>query len=190
MEQRHLDTIREMIYNDRQWLQDTYSEPDINTIKDHLSTRQQASFYLDTERKYAVFMKTPKSFKKHDYQKIVGTIDKNTVEHVIVITEDKPSTDTKKIIQELIAPTVKVEMFRLIELSKNLSKHALIPPHEIIRDQEQIQAILDANNIQSLASLSMILTSDFMARYLYAQKGELMKIHRDDGVCYRHVVEA
>lgn len=190
MNKNHINTLKEIIYQDRQWLQDTYQDPDIETIQLDINNRGQSAFYLDSEHKYVVFVKTPKAFKKVDYQKIVASIDKNTIEHVIVITDEKPSTDTKKILQELIHQNITIETFQLMQLAKNLSKHRLVPKHELICDEDEIQKILQDNNITSKSSLSMILTSDYMAKHLYAQKGNLMRIYRDDGIVYRHVVDA
>ena len=190
MNKNHIDTLKEIIYEDRNWLQDTYQDPDLKIIQSNINNRGQAAFYLDSEHKYVILVKTPKAFKKIDYQKIVSSIDKYTVENVIVITNEKPSTDTKKILQELLSQYITIETFRLNELAKNLSKNKLVPKHEIIHDEDKIQQILEKNNITSKSSLSMILTSDYMSRHLYAQKGDLMRIFRDDGVVYRHVVDA
>jgi DNA-directed RNA polymerase subunit H (RpoH/RPB5) len=192
MEQNHLDTIKKMIHVDRGWIQDSYRDPDIESIQNELQKNGQTSFFVDTNNSYLVIVKSSqfsKNFKKNDYQQIMKPVNKNNLEHIIVLTESQATSDTKKILQELTHPNVGVETFKIIEIAKDKTQNYLIPKHELIRDRNQIEEIMNELQITSKEQLSKILTTDFMARHFYAQKDDIMKIYREQNVAYRHVVE-
>lgn len=71
----------------------------------------------------------------------------------------------------------KLQIFNINELQFNISKHKLVPKHEII-DDNSIKDIISYYNLKSITQLPVILKSDPMAKYLNLKLGEVVKITR------------
>ena len=71
-----------------------------------------------------------------------------------------------------------IEVFRIMEVIKDISKHHLVPKHILLSKEE-------ANNVMSEYKLNKkdmgrIYIDDPMARYLYAQKDDVIQIIREN----------
>jgi DNA-directed RNA polymerase subunit H (RpoH/RPB5) len=71
-----------------------------------------------------------------------------------------------------------IQMFLLKELQYNVMRHALVPPHEPIRDEAAIKAVLRRYQIKSRYQLPLILSTDPVARHLALKPGQLVFITR------------
>lgn len=112
--------------------------------------------------------------------------------HCILVVNDKLNVSENKKLEQLI-PGLTFQVFMLRELQFNISKHTLVPKHELIVDANVIASILSAYDLKSKHQLPFILKTDAMCRYLNAQAGNLIKVTRVSptsatSVVYRCVV--
>jgi DNA-directed RNA polymerase I, II, and III subunit RPABC1 len=89
------------------------------------------------------------------------------------------------------APTCHLEVFRRQELSFNVTKHKLVPPHRIVPTAERKQLL--ANLSCKASALPKIRETDPVVRYLGCPVGTILEIERALGqlepeVYYRIVV--
>lgn len=95
----------------------------------------------------------------------------------ILIVRDRagPTHAALKGIEELQKD---VQFFGLHELQFNVSRHALVPRHEPLRDESEIEAVMARYKLKSRYQLPLILSSDPIARYLALKPGQLVRITR------------
>jgi len=87
-------------------------------------------------------------------------------------------------------PDKDIQFFTLKELQFNVSRHELQPKFEVIRDETEIEGILQSYQVKSRVQLPLMLKTDAIARYLDAKPKNLVKITRSspsaaEYVCYR-----
>lgn len=87
---------------------------------------------------------------------------------------------------------VTIEIFMLKELQYNISHHHLVPKHEIMSDDEEVERMLSMYQLKR-NQLPIIQKSDPMARYLDVKSGQVLKITRNspsagEAVVYRYCV--
>lgn len=70
------------------------------------------------------------------------------------------------------------QVFDMNELQFNAARHSLVPKHEPIRGEAEIDAIIKACFVKTKFQLPLILSTDTMARYLALKPGELVRITR------------
>ena len=95
----------------------------------------------------------------------------------------------KKIIKQL-QEYPNVEYFTFLEMMEDIPSKHFIPEHRVLNEKEK--KIVDDKF--GTSNLPVILTTDFMARYNNAQKGDVMQItrlNRNSGisVIYRQVMK-
>lgn len=122
-----------------------------------------------------------------DYVETIERIDDKKV--LFVIKASLTAAETKKI--ESVGR--KFELFSLLELQFNKSKHYLIPKHELITDEDEIIALVSQHLLKNKSQFPHILKTDPMCKYFNALTGNIMRIHRispTSGTCivYRTVV--
>jgi DNA-directed RNA polymerase subunit H (RpoH/RPB5) len=71
-----------------------------------------------------------------------------------------------------------VQVFEFAELQYNPSRHMLVPSHEPIREEPEIETILRRYRLKTRYQLPLILSTDPMARYLALKPGQLVRIVR------------
>ena len=69
------------------------------------------------------------------------------------------------------------ESFTITELSINISRHTLVPRHEIV-PSDQVQSLPIISMVSSLSQLPLIKRSDAMAKYIGARPGDVVKVTR------------
>jgi DNA-directed RNA polymerase subunit H (RpoH/RPB5) len=105
----------------------------------------------------------------------------------ICITKDKLSQNNAKMLTSL---KLNLQLFDIKVLQFNISRHELVPKHEIIRDENVIKNIITQYSLKSKFQLPIILKTDAMAKYLGLKNGDVIKIVRvsptaGDYVVYR-----
>ncbi len=93
----------------------------------------------------------------------------------ICVIKDKMSQNNTKMISSL---KLNVQVFDIKHLQYNVSKHVLVPKHELVRDEEEVKAIIHNLNLKSKFQLPLILKTDAMAKYLGLKNGDVVKITR------------
>ena len=111
-------------------------------------------------------------------------------EKYLFITKDPTPPVTIDTLTTKDFPDKDIQFFTLKELQFNVSRHELQPSFEVIRDEKEIEAILQSYQVKSRVQLPIMLKTDAIARYLDAKPRNLVKITRSspsaaEYVCYR-----
>jgi len=106
--------------------------------------------------------------------------------HKILIVSDISTKAEKQLIG-----SSDFEVFKQMEIIKDISKHHLIPKH-ILLSKEDADKVMSEYKIKK-KDMARIYIDDPMARYLYAQKDDIIQIIRESVNCgystfYRLVV--
>jgi DNA-directed RNA polymerase subunit H (RpoH/RPB5) len=121
-------------------------------------------------------MKDVKSF-------IQGMIEENAVEEegtLILVLFDNLKTDEElELFLEgiLKASNIYVQIFNIDKLTFNVTKHELVPKHEIISKEEKDE-LLKRYNLETEDQLPIIKKSDPVAKYLGLRIGDVCRIIR------------
>lgn len=122
-------------------------------------------------------------FKINDLKKLINDEDR-----ILIVFKEKINNLNIKNLKEYEA---NIEIFLIKELLINISKHILVPKHEIVTDQEIISKIVSQFQLKSKTQLPIIQRTDPMARYLDIKTGEIVKITRNspsagEAIIYRY----
>lgn len=105
---------------------------------------------------------------------------------ILIVGEKLTTTNLKSIMSaRMLAmdpagtiPADNLHIFELAEVLINITKHVLVPKHEIISDENIINDIVKQYNLRSRHQLPLILKTDPIARYFGMRPGQLAKITR------------
>jgi len=109
---------------------------------------------------------------------------KDNMELYIIITKEKISQNNVNYINQEKIP---YQLFTIKELVINITKHVLVPKHELISSAE-VDEIVQKYHLKSKYQLYTILKTDPMARYLNLKNGDVAKVTRKSQSSGEHVV--
>lgn len=171
-------TLVEML-EDRKYL----SEEDLNYLKsfgpnelDAMLTRGTLSIDIDKRLKILYYLN---KFKITDFKPHLEQC--NGFELCILIVSDKLTTNNSKGINDFITKndiSTTLQTFELPEILFNITKHVLVPKHEVITDKSEIDTLLKDYNLKNLHQLPIILKTDPVARYYGMKSGQVVRITR------------
>ena len=75
-------------------------------------------------------------------------------------------------------PIVVPQVFVIPELLFNITRHRLVPKHEVVADPDEISQVIKRYNVRTRTQLPIILRTDPVARYFGLKPGQLMRITR------------
>lgn len=167
-----------------------YAEDDISELKriSENETHYQNRFHITLNDLCIVFDLNQKFSRD-----IVEYVNELDTRHIIfVIKASLNTTDIKKI-TSIESDGKNCEIFSLLELQFNKSKHFLVPKHELINDENVIEDLIKTHYIKNRSQFPHILKSDPMCKYLNAKQGNIVKIYRSsptsgESIVYRTVV--
>lgn len=107
----------------------------------------------------------------------------NDIKLIIVVVKEKANMKNVGKLKD-----VDQQSFALQDLQFNISKHILVPKHELIADDKEITEILTNYQLKSKTQLPLILNTDPMAKYFNAKPGNIMKITRISPTCGTSIV--
>ena len=107
-------------------------------------------------------------------KELQNLIDTNITYAILIYASNITSFAKQAIKNEIECP---VQLFTEGELAINITKHVLVPKHELVSIQER-NAFLNKHKYK-LANLPRILDSDPVIKYLYGKPGDMVKITRD-----------
>ena len=114
--------------------------------------------------------------QKYKWSELKKMFDEdNKYELTILIVREKISQNNLKQLNDLRIP---YQVFLLKELQFNISKHILVPKHQVIRDSNEIADILSRFCLKSKNQLPIIMKNDAMAKWLNLKVGDIVKITR------------
>lgn len=145
---------------------DAISDTELDTM-----SKIHKIFSIDINDNMKIVYHINTKFKINELKKYLGEN-----EHVIVIFKEKINNLNIKNMRD--QSNVCIEIFMMKELQFNISKHSLVPKHEIVYDTEVIENLLKTYKMRK-NQLPIILHSDPVARYLNVKVGEIVKITRD-----------
>lgn len=73
---------------------------------------------------------------------------------------------------------INMQFFVVDELLFNITKHVLVPKHEVITDEKEIAGLVERYNVKSRHQFPLILKSDPVAKYYGIKPGQVVKITR------------
>ena len=120
-------------------------------------------YYLPSKFKWADLKKSFEDEKPYDL-------------YILVVKEALTQNNIKFI--EAMRPKPVVQIFEIKKLQFNISKHDLVPKHELITDPEEEKEIMKQYSLKSKNQLPIILRTDAMAKYLNLKQGDIIKIVR------------
>jgi DNA-directed RNA polymerase I, II, and III subunit RPABC1 len=133
-----------------------------------------------------VFVVPSHKFNVETIQEYISMMKKMNLSHCIIVIKDNATPIAKKIIDE--SPDLDIELFYVDELQYNITKHYLVPKHELAykkgtADYTAFKKKFMADNFP------VILKSDVVARFYAFQKGDIIKITRPNGLITYRIVK-
>tara|TARA_B100001094_G_C18186600_1_gene804188 strand:+ start:1896 stop:2429 length:534 start_codon:yes stop_codon:yes gene_type:complete len=106
---------------------------------------------------------------------IEESLETDHLKHVIIIYETSITPSAKQYLLEM-SKTFDIEIFRYSQLMFNVTKHCLVPKHEIM--DNTFKKSFCQEHLISEKNLPRILHTDPVARYYNMKKGQMVKITR------------
>lgn len=169
LERQHncLRTIVNMLIS-RNWLSDNFE----NHYKKIIGNGEILdSTSIEENKKVAVKFYNLKLTTLKNDREIDNFVTKYPEYHKILIV-----IDVIPKIEKQIMDTKNFELFRFMEIVRDISKHHLVPQH-ILLSKDESQQIMDEYKLKK-KDMGRIYIDDPMARYLYAQKDDIIQIIR------------
>lgn len=177
---RSFGTILEML-RDRGEDLDGVEKEHINDVLKVDSIKQVIEIVLNDRIKVIYF--TPAKFKWTEVKKYFE--DTEPFQLYILIVQENITQNNMKAIQALNLP---VEIHLLNRLQFNITKHVLVPKHEVIRDKDEIDSVLSRFQLKNKYQFPIILKSDPIAKYYGMKNGDLVKITRTSETAGEYVM--
>ena len=133
-------------------------------------------------KQMCVFLANSHKFNIERLQEYISIMKKMDVWHCIIVYKDSATSVAKNFISgsdEMI-----IELFNEDELKFNLTKHILVPLHELVVFENNEECENFKKKYEK--KLPIIKKTDPVARFYGFKKGDFIKVTRKDGfVCYR-----
>ena len=123
-------------------------------------------------------------FNVDKIQEYISMIKKMDIWHCLIVYKDSATPIAKKVVDD--SQEIRIELFNEDELKYNITKHYLVPLHELVvfenNEEYDIFKKKYGNN------LPVILKTDPVARFYGFKKGDIIKVTRKNGyIAYRIV---
>jgi DNA-directed RNA polymerase I, II, and III subunit RPABC1 len=137
-----------------------------------------------TDEKIAVFFNSIEKPRAKELLVYINECERKQISHCIVIVKNQLSSVAKQAIVD-IAAEFQLESFEEKELLINITKHELVPKHELLspKDKKELLLRYKINDIQ----LPRILMSDPISRYYGLKRGDVFKITRNSETAGQYV---
>jgi len=173
MERQHsaLLTITNMLIA-RRWLSDEVDIHHTKLIDNGKNEIIDTTFIHQADKKVAIkFYNSKLNTLKND-----GDIDSFLAKYpdyhkIFIVNEIAPKAEKQ------IADSKNNEVFRIMEIIRDISVHHLVPKH-ILMTKEDATQLMEEYKIKK-KDMGRIYMDDPMARYLYAQKDDIIQIIRE-----------
>jgi DNA-directed RNA polymerase subunit H (RpoH/RPB5) len=179
--ERSFQTIIEML-NDRQTDIGNISKDAGREIVESFLKSNKVLFEVIINKVKIVYSLSSKS-KWVELKKLFE--DSEPMDLYILVAKEKLSQNNSKMLTTL---KVNLQIFDIKQLQFNISKHVLVPKHDIIRDEKEIKSIIERFSLKSKYQLPIILKTDAMAKYLGLKNGDIVRITRDSPTSGEYVI--
>lgn len=131
----------------------------------------------------AFISNTPK-FNVEKMQEYISMMKKLDLTHSIIVYKDNATPVAKKVIED--SDDMTIELFQEDELQYNLTKHYLVPKHELVFEKGTKKCKEFKEKYSD--KFPILLKSDPVCRFYGYNKGDIIKITRKGGnIMYRIV---
>ena len=127
-------------------------------------------FVLEANDDLRVLFYLQNKFKINDMRRFL-TEDKK---HIVIFKEKINNLNARGIRDQ----NANVELFMLKDLLFNVSRHELVPKHEVISDPKEMESVMQLYDLKYKSQMPIILRTDPMCRYLDMKSGEIVRITR------------
>lgn len=177
---KSFNTIIEML-TDRHINVDGLNTSVVHEIIKNNSNKQ--GFDIITDNKLKIVYYLSNKFKWSELKKYLD--DTEAYELYILVVADKVSQNNMK---QIMALNLNIQIFDIKELQFNITKHMLVPKHELVSDQEEVKNILQNYCLKSKFQLPLILKTDPVSRYLGLKNGDIVKIIRASPTAGEYII--
>lgn len=131
-----------------------------------------------------IFLANNHKFNIERIEEYIVMMRKMDVWHCIIVYKDNATPVAKKFVSD--STEMQIELFNEDELQYNLTKHYLVPLHELYEFKSKKE--YDVFKKKFGEKLPVILKTDPVSRFYGFKKGDIIKITRKDGyVAFRIV---
>jgi DNA-directed RNA polymerase subunit H (RpoH/RPB5) len=121
-------------------------------------------------------------FKKVDFEKYYLTETENESNNIILVSKNSLRSQNLNSIREVLKKDgrkIELQIFELENLLYNVYRHELVPKHEVITDEKEIELFKKRYYLTSILKIPHIQHTDAIAKYLNIKAGMLVKITRN-----------
>lgn len=133
--------------------------------------------------KMCVFISNSARFNVETIHEYISMMSKMEINHSIIVYQDTVTPVAKKIIEE--STDLNIELFHVNELQYNITKHYLVPNHQIMFKKNTVGCINFKKKYSS--KFPLLQKNDPVGRFYGFESGDIIKITRDDGIMFRIV---
>jgi len=180
---RSFVTLKEMLH-DRNI--DTSSLDAISNTELEIMNKVNPIFSIPVNANLHIVYHMHQKFKLLELKKIIDPERKP----IFIFKEKINTLNIKNLKQE--TGESGMEIFEMKDILINISKHQLVPKHEIMSEAD-VKSLLDMYQLKQRSMLPIISKSDPMARYLDVKSGDIVKVTRPslsagEAIVYRYCV--
>ena len=136
-------------------------------------------------KQVCAFMSNVPKFNIERIHEFISIMKQMDINHSIIIYRDNATPVAKKVIEESVDFTI--ELFQEDDLQCNITKHYLVPKHELA----YIKGTKGAREFKEKYSdkFPIILKNDPVSRFYGFNKGDIIKVTRKDGIVMFRIVK-
>ena len=150
--------------------------------------RQNLTFVVThsiTSEKLLVFFADEETLGITRLRKMMERMRESTIMKAILIFPLKLSPQANKFVNEMQQQQYFVELFSEAELLVNITKHVLVPKHEVLVNEAKL-LLLKRYRLKE-TQLPRIMVTDPVARYYGLKRGQVVKITRPSETAGKYV---
>jgi DNA-directed RNA polymerases I, II, and III subunit RPABC1 len=141
--------------------------------------------YMPDNSPVCVFISSTNKFNVDSIQEYVSLMHQMDVTHSIIIYKEGITSVAKKIVDELSDMTI--ELFSQSELSCNITKHVMVPKHELAFRKGSVG--LKEFKAKYSDNFPVLLKNDPVSRFYGFCRGDLVRIIRKGGIVMYRIVK-
>ena len=132
-----------------------------------------------------VFLTNSMKFNVESIQEYILMMKKMNLYHTIIVYKDNVTPVAKKIIDD--TKEFKIELFQVDELQFNITKHYLVPKHEIHLKKLTKECMKFKKTYGD--NFPILLRNDPVSRFYDYEKGDIIKITDSNGFVWFRIVK-
>jgi DNA-directed RNA polymerase subunit H (RpoH/RPB5) len=146
-----------------------------------VDTTEDCVYAVNTKGENTVCMVVPEQNIDIEFGKyILDFMKDGQIKHFILIYGMKITPHAKNAL--LLRTDIEFEMFKLLSMQINITKHVLVPRHERLTDEEQ-----EHYKKTYGTCIPILLKTDPIALFYNFQKGDIVRVYRKDFCIHRIV---